>query len=127
MRLVALAGFALVAVNLLWHGSQPYAVGAVRAPWDKLAHLILFGGFGGAAWVMLGGARPTADALAPLVAVGMGVLDEFAQSFHPGRMVGFDDLAVDALGAIIVVAALATLRERRRTGAARARVRRKGR
>jgi VanZ family protein len=118
MRGTALAGFAFVAVNLLWHGAQPYAVGAVPAPWDKLAHLVLFGGFSAAAWVMLGGARATADLLAPMVAVAVGVVDEVAQSYNPGRAVGLDDLAADAVGAVLAAVALALLRERMRTGRA---------
>lgn len=114
MRVLALAGLALVVVNLFWHGAQPYAVGLFQAPWDKLAHLTLYGGLAAAAWIGLGGGRPTADLLAPMAAVAIGVLDEFAQRFSPGRAVGVDDLAADALGAILAVAVLAALRERMR-------------
>jgi VanZ family protein len=120
MRLLALLAFAFVAANLFWHGSQPYAVGAVSEPWDKLAHLILYGGFGGAAWVMLGGGRPTADLLAPMASVIIGVADEFAQSFNPGRVVGLGDIAADAIGALLVVTTLVWLRERMRVGRVRA-------
>lgn len=111
MRLLALLAFAFVAANLFWHGAQPYAVGAVSEPWDKLAHLVLYGGFGGAAWVMLGGGRPTADVLAPMAALLVGVADEFAQSFSPGRVVGLGDIAADAIGALLVVMTLVWLRE----------------
>ena len=110
MRLLALAGFVLVAANLFWHGAQPYAVGAVPAPWDKLAHVVLYAGFSGAAWVVLGGGRRTVDVLAPLAAIALGVLDEFAQSFSPGRQVGFWDLAADATGAILAAMLLASAR-----------------
>jgi VanZ family protein len=111
MRLLALLAFTFVAANLFWHGAQPYAVGAVSEPWDKLAHLVLYGGFGGAAWVMLGGGRPTADVLAPMAALLVGVADEFAQSFSPGRVVGLGDIAADAIGALLVVMTLVWLRE----------------
>jgi VanZ family protein len=114
MRLLALLAFVVVAANLFWHGAQPYAVGIVAPPWDKVAHLVLYGGFGGAAWVMLGGARPTADVLAPMAAVIVGVADELMQSFNPGRVVGLGDIAADATGALLVVATLAVLRERMR-------------
>ena len=112
MRMLALLAFVFVAANLFWHGAQPYAVGLVSAPWDKLAHLTLFGGFGGTAWVMLGGGRPTADVLVPMAAIIVGLADEFAQSFNPGRVVGLGDLAADAIGAVLAVATLALLRER---------------
>lgn len=112
MRVLALVVLAALVTNLLWHGAQPYAVGLLPAPWDKLAHLAVYGALGGAAWVGLGAGRATADLLAPMAAIAIGVIDEFAQTFNPGRMVGLDDLVADALGAILVVAVLAALRER---------------
>jgi VanZ family protein len=117
MRLLALLAFVVVAANLFWHGAQPYAVGAIPAPWDKLAHLLLYGGFSGAAWVTLGGGRRTADLLAPLTAITVGIADELAQALNPGRAVSFSDLAADMLGALLVVAMLAWLRERQRSPA----------
>ena len=121
MRLLALLAFVTVAANLLWHGAQPYAVGLFRPPWDKLVHLTVFGGFGGLAWVMLGGTRPAADTLAPMFAIAVGVVDEITQSHHPGRAASLTDLAADAIGALLVVGVLAVLRERQRAapGAAR--------
>ena len=117
MRLLALLGFTVVAANLFWHGSQPYAVGAIPPPWDKLVHLVLYGCFGAAAWVALGGVRPAADWLAPMAAIAVGVADEVAQGFNPGRSVGVDDVVADAIGAVLAVAILSMLRERlRRTG-----------
>lgn len=115
MRMLALLAFVFVAANLFWHGAQPYAVGIVNEPWDKLAHLTVYGGFGALAWVMLGGGRPTADVLAPMAATLVGIADEFAQSFNPGRVVGLADLTADAIGAVLVVATLALFRERVRT------------
>lgn len=114
LRLVATITFVVIAANLFWHGAQPYAVGLVPAPWDKLAHLAVFGAFGGIAWVILGGTRPLADVLAPLAAVTVGAADEFAQQFSPGRGVSAADVAADAIGAILVVLLLAMQRERLR-------------
>jgi VanZ family protein len=110
MRLLALNAFALVAANLLWHGTRPYAVGAVPAPWDLVAHMVLYACFSGTAWVMLGGGRWTADMLAPMAAIGLGVLDEFAQTFNPGRHADLGDLAADAAGAIVAAVLLASAR-----------------
>jgi VanZ family protein len=72
---------------------------------------VLYGGFSAAAWVALGGARPTADLLAPIVAVSVGLLDEYAQSFAPGREVGLDDLFADSVGAVAAVLVLTALRD----------------
>ena len=44
MRLFALLSFVLVAAKLPWHGAQPSAVGAIPPPWDKLAHVVVYGG-----------------------------------------------------------------------------------
>jgi VanZ family protein len=122
VRALALLAFLAVAANLFWHGARPYAVGAIPAPWDKLAHVVLYGGFSASAWVALGGVRPTADLLAPIVAVSVGLLDEYAQTFNPGREVGLDDLAADAAGAVAAILALMAVRRlvRRRTQALRA-------
>ena len=117
MRLFAAFAFVTVAANLFWHGSQPYAVGLIQAPWDKLAHLVLYAGFCGAAWITLGGARPAADVLAPLAAIAIGLADEILQSFNPGRVVGIADLAADAVGALLAVALLGSLRARMRAHA----------
>ena len=112
IRLAALLLFTLVVLNLFYHGAQPYSVGLVPAPWDKAVHATLFGGLATLIWVMLGGRRPLADLLAPLGAMGVGVVDEWAQSFVPGRGVDAADLIADAVGALLAVGVLATLRRR---------------
>lgn len=113
-RVLALCGFATIAGLLFWQGAQPHAAGLLDPPWDKVAHLLAFGTFGGLAWVMLGGTRPAADVLAPLAAIAVGIADEWMQTRLPGRHPGFDDLAADTIGALSVVLLLALLRERRR-------------
>ncbi len=119
-RLLALCSFATITCLLFWQGAQPHAVGLLDPPWDKVAHLLAFGTFGGLAWVMLGGTRPAADILAPLAAIAVGIADEWMQARLPGRHAGLDDLAADAIGALSVVLLLALLRERRRAAPARA-------
>jgi VanZ family protein len=47
-----------------------------------------------------------------MAATLVGLADEVAQSFNPGRVVGLGDLTADAIGAVLVVATLAVFRER---------------
>jgi VanZ family protein len=112
MRVLALLMCLLVAANLFAHGAQPYSVGVFTAPWDKAVHAVLFAAFATLIWVVLGGRRPFADVVAPLVAIGIGVADEWAQSFVPGRSVDAADLAADAFGALAAIGVLTMLRRR---------------
>ena len=121
LRVLALILFAALAANLFYHGAQPYAVGLIPPPWDKLAHLFVFGGFAGLTWVALGGVS-LANWLAPLAAVVVGLADEFWQGFHPGRSVDVKDVVADLVGGVLVVLVLAWLRRSvvRRHGLGRA-------
>lgn len=112
LRLAAGAAFVFASVALLYEGAQPGAVGLVPAPWDKLAHAALFALFGALAWIALGGRVPLASRFAPLAAIAVGVADEFAQSFAPGRVADGWDLLADAIGALVAVRVLVGLRER---------------
>lgn len=102
-----------LAANLFYHGAQPYAVGLIQPPWDKLAHAVLFGGVAGLAWVALGGRGRIADLGAFVVAAGIGAIDEAVQSLLPGRSVDAVDLVADVVGAALAVWLLRTLRARR--------------
>jgi VanZ family protein len=113
LRVLAVAAFVAAAALLLHQGAQPHAVGLIPAPWDKLAHLGVFGAFAATAWVALGGVAPLADRLAPALALAIGVVDEIAQGFAPGRHVDATDLLADAAGALLAVWLLARLRDRR--------------
>ena len=75
--------------------------------WDKLAHLVVFGGLG---WLTLrathGGVRPLTPAPAAaafFLVVLWGVLDEIHQHFVPGRDASARDVAADALGAALAL------------------------
>lgn len=105
---------ALALVGLLFHqGAQPYAVGLIPSPWDKLAHVALFGVIAALSWLMTGGRRPWASVA---IAVIIGVADEAAQWALPGRRPGWDDLLADALGAGLVVWMLGRWARRAGTG-----------
>lgn len=112
LRVAAGSAFAAGSVALLYQGAQPHAAGLFPAPWDKLAHALLFAAFGALAWIALGGRPPFAARFAPLAAIAVGVADEFAQSFSPGRVADAYDLLADAFGAIVAVWLLAAMRAR---------------
>lgn len=88
-------GLALLWMGILWWLSDQPATGAgLPHPWDKAAHFLAYallallwrlglGGFWGAF----------------LLASGYGVVDEWHQSFIPGREAFGWDLLADALGA----------------------------
>ena len=91
--LVVMAATALFAL-----ARQPAVSGMFATPWDKLAHLIYFGGMAGALRLAL----PSCGALwlfALFAAVGAA--DEIHQIFIPGRQAGLDDFAADVLGAAL--------------------------
>lgn len=114
LRAAAATLLVALAANLFYHGAQPYAVGLIPPPWDKLAHVAFFGGVAGLAWIAFGGLGPGADLGAFVVAAGIGAIDEAVQSLLPGRSVDVIDLAADVAGAALAVWLLRTLRERPR-------------
>lgn len=96
LRMLAAAAALFVIANLFYHGAQSYAVDAVPAPWDKLAHFTLFVGLGLLISTALGGRRPLVVlALCALV----GGTDEMAQMLTPGREVDLSDWMADISGA----------------------------
>jgi len=102
-RAAAATLLVVLVVNLFYHGAQPYAVGLIPPPWDKLAHIAFFGSVAGLAWVSLGGSGPIAAFGAIATAVGIGAIDEAVQSLLPGRSSDAGDLTADLVGAALVV------------------------
>jgi len=72
---------------------------------DKVLHFLLFGvlGFFLALLVMSDGSRPTLwhMLVVSLLVMGYGGLDEFHQSFVPGRTPDILDLAADTTGGLL--------------------------
>jgi VanZ family protein len=106
LRILAGIAVMLAATALYILGAQPVAVGLFPSPWDKLAHLLVFGMVGAAAGVASGarGWRLTLWCVAGAVAVG--AMDEVHQAFLPGRAASWSDLAADAAGGFLGAAAL---------------------
>jgi VanZ family protein len=78
---------------------------SVKNGWDKVVHFFGFAllGFLAARSVFLSGnfGRTGGVILGALLAAIWGVLDEFHQSFVPGRTASAGDAAADTLGAIV--------------------------
>ncbi len=92
---------------MLFIGSRPgVEVIVPNPPWDKLAHLVAYGGFGTLAWIFLGG-RST---LIPVAVAGLiGLMDEVMQYYHPGRSADFRDIIADLSGALLAMLVLRIL------------------
>ncbi len=116
LRLLGAAAAIFLIVGLFVGGAQPVAVGLIPAPWDKLAHCTLFAQIT-LALLFAGGAQPAWTGgralvalrcgrallwVAAALALVVGVADEVHQAWLPGREAGWDDLAADALGILLV-------------------------
>ncbi len=117
MRLVA-GGVALgLVAGLFFGGAQPQAVNLVPAPWDKLAHGVVFALLALSCGLAMPGPRRLAPGLGMAVAVVLGLLDEYHQTGLPGRHADIGDLLADATGALIGAWAVWRLRGKGRAGA----------
>lgn len=114
-RLAAVLLLVVFLANLFYHGQQSYAVGLFRAPWDKLAHLTMFFGTSVLLWVIFAARNGRAIVLSVAL---IGLLDEFAQSFNPGRWVDLSDWIVDVSASVLAVLCLRWVRARMRAGRA---------
>lgn len=97
----AVAGFLAgsFVAGLFMGGSQPEAAGLFPPPWDKLVHLVAFGGF--TVLVELAFWPPVSMLVAiPLL---VSAADEFHQAFLPGREASVADWAAGAVGTFLAV------------------------
>ena len=109
---MAAAAVMLAMVAALFHqGAQPYAVELILSPWDKLAHLALFGLLAALFWLMANARHPW---LVLLAVAAIGAIDELAQLRLPGRQPGLDDLLADVLGAAVALWILSRIARRTR-------------
>lgn len=88
-------------------GEMPGAGALFPPPWDKVVHIVTYGGMA----VLTGLAFPRRSLLfVVLLVVGVGACDEIHQMFLPGRQAGFDDLLADFVGAVLFLPAIPLLR-----------------
>jgi len=100
-RIVAVLLVLSILFGLFVLGAQPFAVGLVPVPWDKLAHGVVFAVLA----ALLGQASGLRGWRMMLVAIAgallVGGLDEWHQVYLPGRQAGLDDLTADGIGGMI--------------------------
>lgn len=105
-----------------WAGVLYLASGRSSLPspgggWDKIQHVAAYAVLGVLSLRAFHGglSRLRAGAVlgAALFTVGYGALDEFHQSFVPGRHPSLGDLAADGAGAVVAVLLVAVWRGRR--------------
>ena len=110
-RLPALVRWAGVAAGmaLLWWSSartpQPAPYNPVWSYVGNAAHFVAFAGLAAACWLAMPAQLAVAriDTSAWLLAVGYGLVDEWHQSWIPGRHASAVDLVTDAMGAAFAV------------------------
>ncbi len=111
MRLLGVLLASSLVFALFYLGAKPMSGSLFVHVWDKLVHYLFFGGLAGIFWVVYGGTRRRADALALLSAGLIGLADEWTQAFNPVRDSSAADWMSDMLGALTAVMVLSWLRK----------------
>ena len=103
IRFASLLAAAVIVIGLFTLGEKPYAGSLFPAPWDKLAHVSVYGTIAILVWIGSGarafaqGKAHRAGAVA-LFVLAIGLLDELHQVGIPGRSADVSDLVADAIG-----------------------------
>ncbi len=97
-RVLCRLAFAAYALLIAYLSLRPM-VGEIPGNWDKLYHLLAYGGFALLGYGVLREGRHYAWVC--LAVVAYGALMEYAQSFVPGRMMSLGDLAANTAGVAI--------------------------
>lgn len=97
----------LVGVLLYAELDRPLQPVLAYVPWDKLLQATQYGVLGALCWVVLGGRSPSG---ALVLAGSIALLDAGMKYYSPGRTAEFRDIAVDLLGAAVVVLTLRALK-----------------
>lgn len=101
-------GVAAVMAFLWWSSArtpQPAPYDPVWSYVGNAAHFVAYAGLAAAGWLALPANLPVRriDAASWLLAVGYGLVDEWHQSWIPGRHASAVDLVTDAMGAAFAV------------------------
>ena len=99
-RALALTAALLWIAALFYGGRQPIAVGLIPYPFDGLAHLAAFGALTFLFWLALFRDHPLSLVL--LISM-LGALDEWHQTFLPGRASSLYDWLFDVVAAVLIV------------------------
>ena len=100
MRFLCLLSAVLIVVGLFVLGEAPGAGRLFLPPWDKLAHISVYGVLTLLLWIATGGRMPLGVVAAVLM---VGVLDELHQAAIPGRTADLADLFADAGGVSVAL------------------------
>ena len=97
LRRLCLVLAAAIAFQLFYLGAQPIAVGLFPAPWDKLAHFVVFSLI---TVLLLIGTAGRMPVIVIATVVAIGALDEWHQAWLPGRTADVGDFLVDVCAAV---------------------------
>lgn len=98
LLVLAIAGTA----SLFILGAQPFAVGLVPPPWDKLAHALVFGML----FVVFDRALNLSLAVALALPLLISAADEIHQIFLPGRTASWADWLAGLCGVLVAAVVL---------------------
>lgn len=104
----ALAAFCML-LALFVGGAQDGAGSLFQDPWDKLAHIVFFF----CLTILLFAGFNFSIVTTSILALLIGIADEFHQIFLPGRFAGVDDWFADVIG-VMLAAGFIFLRWRRK-------------
>jgi len=100
LQIMTFLGFLLLLLLAYWFAEQPIAVGLVPVPFDKLVHALFGASAAVMLWIIMG--QKGARYIVGIVALLSG-LEEWHQSFLPGRVPDFYDFLSAAIAATICV------------------------
>lgn len=96
----------MLALTICWFAFVPDPPQSVDTGWDKLNHVLAFSALSFSAWFAWGTARRRAAGVV-LGALAFGAFIEIVQTRIPGRSGEWPDLAADAIGIAVGIAAAA--------------------
>ena len=101
VQLTAVLVMTVMVAALYFGGGQPFAVGLFAAPYDKLAHLVVFAALAVVMCLAIGLRGLAMMWFGFFCTLLVGIVDEWHQIYLPGRTSSFGDVAADAVGAAL--------------------------